>query len=110
MDNLSGTLGQPWNYIYSIRHTSPKQERNESQTQYSFPPRKFNMQKMSSTDATIHAAQDLIHALKNPAPKIPLIPLVNLHKEALIYPSYKFEKETSPRVPVKGNTKRNSNR
>ena len=28
-----------------------------------FPPKQFNMPKMSSTDATVHSAHDLIHAL-----------------------------------------------
>ena len=35
------------------------------------------MPKITSTDATIHAAQDLIHALKNTAPARALFTLVN---------------------------------
>ena len=41
------------------------------------------MLQMSSTDATFHAAQDLVYALQNPAPENPLIKLGNGHKEAL---------------------------
>ena len=52
-----------------------------SDTVESFP-RKFSMPKISSTDATIHAAQDLIHGLKNPAPFSPLATLGNSHNEA----------------------------
>ena len=57
------------------------------------------MPKMSSTDATIHAAQDLIHALQNLAPARPLVTLVNVHKEALGFLSDIFGKATSPSVP-----------
>ena len=38
---------------------------------------------ISSMDATYHDAQDLINALQNPAPEIPLVKLRNVHKEAL---------------------------
>ena len=48
-----------------------------------FPSKKFNMPQMSSMDATFHAAQELIYALQNPEPTIPLLKLGNLHKEAL---------------------------
>ena len=67
-------------------------------------PQKFIMPKMSTTYETINAAQDLIHTLQNPSPEIPLVTLVNSHKEALIYIEYIFGKSTSPaatpRVPV----------
>ena len=33
-----------------------------------FFPKQFNMPQISSTDAKIHAAQDLIYALHNPEP------------------------------------------
>ena len=62
------------------------------------------MPKMSYTDAKIHAAQDLIHALQNPAPANPLVALVNLHKEKLRYLTEIFEKNSPavpPRVPIK---------
>ena len=59
------------------------------------------MPKMSSTDATIHAVHDLIRAIYNPAPAIPLVTLVNLHKEALISLADIFEKSTSPAVPLR---------
>ena len=62
------------------------------------------MPKMSSTDAIIHAAQDLIHALKNPAPASPLVTLGNLRKESLRSLADIFVKVTSPaeppRVPI----------
>ena len=45
-----------------------------------YTPIKFNMPKMSSADATIHVAQGLICALKNPAPVSPLFILGNLQK------------------------------
>ena len=64
------------------------------------------MPKMSTTDETMNAAQDLIHTLQNPSPAIPLVTLVNSHKEALISIEYIFGKSTSPaatpRVPVEG--------
>ena len=49
--------------------------------------------KMSSTDATIHAAQDLFDALQNQAPARPLATRVNAHKEALISLAYIFVKQ-----------------
>ena len=49
------------------------------------PPKQSNMPQMSSTDATIHYAQDLIYALQNLAPEIPIVKLVNAHKEAFRY-------------------------
>ena len=59
-----------------------------------------------STDATIHATQDLIHALQNTAPARPLVTLENEYKEALIYLAKIFGKQISPlvppRVPVRG--------
>ena len=45
------------------------------------PPPQKNMPKMSSTDATIYAAHDLILGLQNPAPASPLFTLGNTHKE-----------------------------
>ena len=49
-----------------------------------FSPKKFNMTKIYSTHATIHAAQDLIYALHNPAHSSPLLKLGIVKKEALI--------------------------
>ena len=54
---------------------------------------------MSATYATIHATQDLIHALQNPAPVIPLVTLVNSHKEALISLAKIFGKVLAPEIP-----------
>ena len=45
-----------------------------------FFPKQINMPPMSSTDAKIHAAHGLIHALQNTAPAIPLVTLENAHK------------------------------
>ena len=61
---------------------------------------------MSSTDAAIIAAQDLIHALQNPEPAIPILTLENSYKEAMRSIEYLFGKATPPtiplRVPVRG--------
>ena len=43
-----------------------------------------NMPYISSTDATYYAAQDLIYALHNLAPAIPIFKLGNGNKEALM--------------------------
>ena len=64
------------------------------------------MPKMSSTDATIHVAQDLIHALQNPEPASPLVALVNSHKEALIFLADIFGTITSPAVPPRVSVRR----
>ena len=52
------------------------------------------MPNISSTDATIHTAQDLIYTLHNPAIEIPLGKIGNSHKEALISLAEKFRKAT----------------
>ena len=57
------------------------------------------MPKMSSTDATIHAVQDLIIALQNPSPSRPLVTVINVHKEALIYLANIFGKAAPSAVP-----------
>ena len=71
-----------------------------------FSPKQFNTPKMSFIDATFNTTQDLIYALHNPEPKIPLVKLVNSLKELLIYLVEIFIKATPPavppRVPVKG--------
>ena len=46
-------------------------------------PKKFNITKMSSTDAAIYEIQDLIHVLHNPAPASLLAKLVNDHTAEL---------------------------
>ena len=69
-----------------------------------FFPRKFSMPKISSTDANIHAAQYLIHALKNSVPSSPLVTLRNAHKGVLRYLADIFgisiSPEEPPRVPI----------
>ena len=59
------------------------------------------MPKISSTDVTIHSTQYLIHALQNPAPAIPLVTLVNLHKEAVISLADMIGKATPPAEPLR---------
>ena len=57
------------------------------------------MSGMSSTDATTHAINNLIHTLYNPPTSIPLITIVNMQKESLISLAKIFVKSTSPAVP-----------
>ena len=75
-----------------------------------FSPKQFNIPKMSSTDATIHATQDLIYALQDPAPDSSSVKLVNTHNESFIEIAYIFRKETPSavptRVPVRGGFKK----
>ena len=74
-------------------------ERISDTVEFSSP--KTNMPRMSSTEATIHAAQYLIRALQNPAPAIPLATLGNAHKEALRSLAEIFGKATSPAIPLR---------
>ena len=83
MDNLGGTLDQPCNNTDAIRYTYTKQDWGGYQTHYSSSPKNI-MPKISSIDDTIHAAQDLVFVLQYPSPVVPLVTLVNAHKEALI--------------------------
>ena len=64
-------------------------------------PKKSNMPKMSPTDSKIHAAQDLVNVLQNPAPDIPLATLGHKHKEELRPLLDIFGKSTSPAVPMR---------
>ena len=57
------------------------------------------MPNISSTDAAIHAAQDLIRALQNPAPCSSLVTLGNTHNKALRNLARIFNKETYPERP-----------
>ena len=50
-------------------------------------------------DVTYHAAQDLIYALHNTAPAIPLVKLGCGHKEALKTLAKIFRKANPPAVP-----------
>ena len=54
---------------------------------------------MYSMDTTYHAVQDLIYALQNPAPAIPLVKLGDGHKEALNTLSDILRKAHTPAVP-----------
>ena len=71
------------------------------------------MPKMSSTDATIHAAQDLIHALDNSSPESQLVTLGNSQKEEFISLLEILGKATSPavppKVPIRGSYQEKSN-
>ena len=93
-------------YIYQKAYTPKKIVEQISDIVDPPPPPKFNIPKMSSTDAIIHAAQDLFNALKDPSPDIPVGTPGNSHKEALKYLAEIFGKATSPtvppRVPVRG--------
>ena len=59
------------------------------------------MPQMSSTAATIHATRDLIYAIQNTEPEIPLVKLGNAHKEALRSLAEIFGNATPPEVPQK---------
>ena len=50
---------------------------------------------MSATDAKIHAAQDLIHALQNPAPASPLVTLAKFTQRSIDIPSIDIWKSIS---------------
>ena len=78
---------------------TPKTRAEQISYTVAFYPRKLSMPEMLSTDATIHAEQDLIHALQNPAPDRTLVKLENVNKEALISLSEIFGKATSKAVP-----------
>ena len=56
---------------------------------------------MSSTDATYHAAQDLIHVLHNPEPVRNLVKLGHGHKEAFNTLANIFRKANPPAVPLR---------
>ena len=60
------------------------------------------MPQMSSMNATYHTAQDLIYAIQNPAPVIPLVKLRNGHKEALNTLAEIFRKPNPPRSASEG--------
>ena len=67
-------------------------------------PKKFNITKISSTDASIYAIQDLIHALHNPAPASLILKLVNEHIAALRMLLGIFNKSTPQGKISKGGT------
>ena len=67
-------------------------------------PKKFNITKMSSTDAAIYAIQYLIHSLHNPAPASLLVKLINDHTAALRILLEIFNKSTPQRKISKGGT------
>ena len=56
---------------------------------------------MSSMDSTYHDAQDIIYALHNPAPAIPLVKLGHGHKEVLKTLAHISRKANPPAVPLK---------
>ena len=56
---------------------------------------------MSSKDVTSHASQDLIYALQNPAPAIPLVKLGKGNKDTLRTLAEIFGKINPPAVPLR---------
>ena len=76
VDKNAGTKYHQWNATYAVRHAYPKQD--QKKIRYSIvPPKQFNMPKISSTNATIHATQSFIHSEHNSAREIPLVALSN---------------------------------
>ena len=59
------------------------------------------MPKISSKDATFRAAQNLIYAIQNPSPSIPLVKLVNGHKDVLRTLAEILIKSISPAIPLR---------
>ena len=59
----------------------------------------IHMPHMSSMDATYHAAENIICALHNPEPVIPLVKLDHGHREALKTLANIFKKANTPTVP-----------
>ena len=57
------------------------------------------MPKMSFKDANFHASQDLIYAIHNPEPSVPLLKLGYWHKEVLRTLADIFRKAIPPAVP-----------
>ena len=104
MEDPDVTSDHPWSTIYAIRlffNTGAEWTLGIVE----FPPRNVCMPKISSIDSIINSAHDLIYALKNPAPAIPLVTRGNVHNEALISLAEIFGKAMSsarpPRVPIK---------
>ena len=58
------------------------------------------MPQMSSMDETYHTAQDIIYALHNPVPAIPLVKLGHGYKEALKNLVNIFRKSNPPAVLI----------
>ena len=88
-------------YIYHKAYI-PKTRVERISYTVDFFPKQFNMPQMSSTDATIHAAPDLIYALNNPAPSIPLVKPVNSQKKALRFLAEIFKKSNFPQQYLQG--------
>ena len=61
--------------IHTTLGLHPKKKTRKILDTVPFPHRKFNMPKMSSSDATIHAAHGLIHEIKNLDPASSLVTL-----------------------------------
>ena len=81
-------------------HT-PKTRVERISDKVDFSPKQFNIPKMSSKDATFHAAQDLIYVLHNPEPASPLVKLGYGHKEALRNLVEIFRKYSPLAVPTR---------
>ena len=59
------------------------------------------MPKMSSVDATFHAAHDLFYNLHNPSPPNPIVKLGNANKEALRTLTKIFRKSIPTAIPLR---------
>jgi hypothetical protein len=80
---MAGTLVPLMNITVVTASMPQKQEPNESATPLTSFRTIFEMPKQSSADAAIRAAQELIHALKHPAPATPFQSLSNQHLQSL---------------------------
>ena len=71
-----------------------------------FPSKQFNIPKMSSTDATIDVAQDLIYALYSPPPEIQLVETWKFIQWGIEVISRNIRKSNppavTPRVTIRG--------
>ena len=67
------SIGPAMDHYRQHRIYSTKKRTESIADTVGFLPKEFNMPKMSSTDADIHAAQDFICGLQNPAPASPLV-------------------------------------
>ena len=79
----------------------PKKRAERISDKVDFFPKQCNMPKMSSTDTTFHATQDLIYSLHNKAPENPLAKLGNGHKESLRTLAEIFSKSRPPSIPLR---------
>ena len=87
-------------YRFHKTHISKKISEMISDT-VDFPPKQFNIPKMSSIDAAFHVAEDLIYAIHNPAPENRLSKIINFHKEEFMTLAEIFDKSSPPAIPLR---------